>query len=100
MVYLGNGDGLYLPAGLERIEDQAFMGLPMTEVSIPSGCKYIGSKAFASCGNMKNVYMPDSVTSIAADAFNGSGSVRFVCESDNYAAGYARSHNIAWIIQD
>ena len=44
-----------------------------TEYSIPHGVTSIGACAFASCKNLRNIYIPSSVTSIEEGAFQGSG---------------------------
>ena len=58
-----------LPAMLKRIESEAFMNLAFEAVIIPDGCVEIGSKAFADSPNLIYVWIPESVTSIAEDAF-------------------------------
>ena len=98
MILLDGTKLLRLPAGLKSIEDKAFMGLPVKEVLIPAGCTSIGSQSFADCSSLYQVYMPDSVTSIASDAFSGTMAV-FVCASDNYAAQYARTHGFKYRYQ-
>jgi len=66
---------LYLPSMLKEIEEEGFMGITAQAVIIPDGCTKIGSRAFADCPNLVYVYIPASVTSIAEDAFAGSGQV-------------------------
>lgn len=59
---------LVLPAGLRRIEDNAFEGIAAQAVIIPEGCEYIGSKAFRNCPNL--IYVEYYAgTDVAADAF-------------------------------
>lgn len=90
---------LTLPASLKTIESEAFIGTNVEMVVIPDGCTTIGSKAFAGCTDLTLVYIPDSVASIATDAFSGSSNVMFVCESENYAAGFADNNDIYWTIE-
>ena len=66
-------DYLYLPAGLERIEDEAFYGAFCEAVIIPDGCRSIGHLAFANCSRLVYIRIPASVTEIAEDAFDGCG---------------------------
>lgn len=88
-----------LPSDLLTIEEEAFAGVDIGGVVIPDGCTAIGKRAFADNESLLAVYMPDSVTGIAQDAFEGSGKVRFICESENSAAGYAEKHGIPYTIQ-
>ena len=60
-----------LPAGLTRIEAEAFSGAKMTVVYIPDKVTSLGSKAFANCAGLTQIRVPASVTSIAEDAFQG-----------------------------
>ena len=68
-------------------------------VILPSACSAIGARAFAGSDNLTSVYMPDSVTEIAEDAFENCGAVTFVCESQNAAAAYAQEHGIPFTVQ-
>ena len=83
----------YLPDSLDVIDAEALLGIAARTVVIPGGATTIGERAFASCPNLKYVVVPDSVRSIAADAFSGS-SVTFICSANSTAAGYAQSHGI------
>ena len=65
---------LALPANLTVIEDEAFAGAMMNAVIVPDGCTAIGSRAFANCSELVFVSVPKG-TVIAADAFEGCGSV-------------------------
>ena len=65
---------LALPANLTVIEDEAFAGTVMNAVIVPDGCTAIGSRAFANCSELVFVSVPKG-TVIAADAFEGCGSV-------------------------
>lgn len=101
-VYIGTEPSyltLNLPADLTAIEAEAFKGVNTEEIVIPDGCTTIGAKAFADSAKLVIVVMPDSVTSIADDAFEGCGNVTFLCESRNTAAAFAEKHNIPCTIQ-
>ena len=88
------GDSVaYLPDSLDVIDAEALLGVATRTVVIPDGATTIGNRAFASCPNLKYVVVPDSVRSIATDAFSGS-SVTFICSTDSAAADYAQSHGI------
>ena len=62
---------LRLPENLTVIEEEAFTGSLCQAVILPDGCTTIGSRAFASCMELLYVFVPESVTSIASDAFDG-----------------------------
>ena len=58
-----------LPAMLKIIESEAFLNAPMVSVRCPDGLTTIGSRAFAGCDQLRDIYLPDSVQYIAEDAF-------------------------------
>lgn len=61
--------------GVKTIGPGAFYGMPINSISLPNGLETIGSIAFADTSINTPVYIPDSVTSIGSDAFNGYGSM-------------------------
>ena len=86
---------LKLPAGIIAIEDEAFFGdRAMKAVDIPWGAESIGSRAFADSGVI-DAYIPDTVQSIAVDAFDGTD-VTIHSSADAYARFYAAFNGIAW----
>ena len=62
-------------------------------LTLPADTRTIESEAFAGLGGNLIVEIPDSVTSIAADAFSGSD-VAFRCNSGSAAASFAEAHDI------
>jgi len=62
-------------------------------LKLPAGTKTIESEAFAGLGGSLIVEIPDSVTSIAQDAFAGT-TVAFRCNDGTAAASFAQTHNI------
>ena len=84
----------YLPASLGTIGGEALAGISARTVVIPSGATSIGARAFADCSELKYVEIPDSVTSIADDAFEGS-TVTFICSAGSFAAEYAQARGIS-----
>ena len=87
---------LSLPAALKRVEAEAFAGTNMQQIIIPDGMTEIGARAFANCRKLLVVSMPDSIESIADDAFDGCDT-QYLCNvanEDSYAAQYADSHGL------
>lgn len=67
---LGAMNVLRLPSGVQRIEEEAFLGLGCEAVIIPASCTEIGSRAFSGCAQLRYVRIPAG-TSVADDAFAG-----------------------------
>ena len=66
---------LVLPAGTERIEEEAFINnTSIEEVTVPNDCVNIGSKAFAGCTGLKRAYIPKNAE-VADNAFEGCNQV-------------------------
>jgi len=62
-------------------------------VVIQNKCTSIGAYAFADMPNLKEVYIPDSVNSIAQNAFDGCGRLMVYAGSD-YIIRYAVDHEM------
>ncbi len=89
-------DGI-LPAGLRELEDEALAGTPFHVVRLPEGMTRIGSRVFDGCPALIAVYVPASVTDIAADAFEGSpDAVVIVGSADSAAQRFAATHGITF----
>lgn len=88
-----------LPKDLITIQAQAFMGINARCITIPNGAKSIGSKAFANCAELLQIHIPESVTSIAADAFDGLRKNGFIIIGDpgSYAETYAAANGYVFI---
>lgn len=61
--------------GLDKIDGYAFEYTNLKDVIIPEGVTSIGSGAFASCGNMKNVQFPSTLKTIGLSAFGSCSSL-------------------------
>ena len=87
-----------LGAMVTRIPDQCFYGCArLTEATIPSSIKQIGSRAFTNTG-ITALIIPDNVTSIGAQAVNSSVLLRG--SSGCYARTWAQDNNIAFLALD
>ena len=60
-----------LPDGLKSIDESAFYGCAFVFVKIPDGATSIGEYAFARCDKLKHIFIPESVTEIEDNAFEG-----------------------------
>ena len=94
------GKILSLPALLTEVEEDAFVGIAAHGVTVPDSVTTIGAHAFENCAGLVEVRMPDSVTSIGDKAFDGCPDLWFLCESDNFAADYARRNGIRYLIEE
>ena len=66
-----------IKAGTEVISDNAFYGCSsLREINIPDSVTSIGSSAFCGCSSLEQINIPDSVTSIGSGAFCGCTSLR------------------------
>ena len=90
---------LVLPNNLTTIEAEAFDGSSINSVKLQDKVTSIGSRAFADCGKLKQIYIPASVTSIAADAFEGTRGLTIYCPANSFAAEYAFTYGIDYIIE-
>lgn len=60
---------LTLPEGLETIGRQAFMYVPVSELTLPTSLKTIREQAFFNCNGIKELIIPEGVASIGDYAF-------------------------------
>ena len=89
-------DAKILPSNLLVIETEAFFGdSSIDEIMIPEGAENIGDKAFAYSG-LKQIYIPDSITSISANAFLDCKDLIIYCSSDSFVRSFADECKIAW----
>ena len=84
---------LSLPAALQTIEEEAFVGVPAAYIKLQEGLKSIGSHAFADCVELVQIYIPTSVVFISEDAFEGSGKFTIKGYSNSYAQSFADAHD-------
>lgn len=95
--YTGNGIDVTVPATIDgmpvvAIGEEAFSGLQIRSVIIPSGVKEIGWFAFSACTVLESVSVPASVTSVGYGAFDYCPkSMKIICEKETYIEAYAKS---------
>ena len=86
-----------LPDDLKEIGEAAFYGdQSITSLTIPDGAETIGARAFAYSG-LEQIYIPASVMTIPADAFDGVQDLTIISPFDAPARAYAFDHQgISW----
>ena len=82
---------LTLPAGLRVISEEAFAGVAAEKIIVPAGVTEIGSRAFADCPNLIELELPEGITSFAADALDGSGTIFLYGEPGSDLEAYAEA---------
>ena len=70
-------EGVTIPEGVTKIGKRAFAGSLIESVTIPSTIEYIGENAF-SCHFIKSITIINGVTEISDKAFAGCGSLNYV----------------------
>ena len=89
--------GLLIPESTERIETEAFYNTKARTVKLPENVAAIGSKAFAACTDMTEIYIPEICTSIASDAFLGDTGLVIYGQPGSYAGYYASQKGFAFV---
>lgn len=74
--------------------------LPMERYVMPEGVEAIDARAFSFCTKLLSVALPDSVTQIGNDAFEGHVNLTLVVGRDSYAEQYARENDIKYTYPD
>lgn len=60
-----------IPSIVETIEDEAFVGTDVIEVTLPNGLLKIGARAFKDCKDLSKINFPPSLLIIGDEAFYG-----------------------------
>ena len=87
---------IVLPTSAREIRAQSFYQSAVGSVKCSDTLRTIGSQAFGKCENLKWIFIPKSVESIAADAFDESPNVIIVCEKGSAAESYAIEHDLLY----
>lgn len=86
-----------LPVTLQEIGEEAFARCAAERVTIVSGCRRIGARAFDGCEALRDVSIPESVTEIAADAFADSLLLTIHASAGSAAHTYALEQGFDWV---
>lgn len=112
---LDEADGIYILAGytgfekkltllsdvlgrkITKIGDNTFNYSSLEEIRVPEGYETIGNYAFGFMTQPLTLVLPDSLTEIAANAFEGTA-VTFKAHVGTVAEQYAREHGIKFLV--
>ena len=89
-----------LPGALIEIEEEAFAGCTFRHVVLGNRVQTIRSGAFRNCTELRFIEIPDTVTGIAEDAFEGCGQLTVICHKETVAYQYAQAHDLGIQIVD
>ncbi len=83
---------------LADMADEIFIGCSDLQFVIIGGfVKVIGKKTFADCSSLETVVIPDSVTNISDNAFQGANEDLVIyCNEGSYAQQYAQANEIKY----
>ena len=89
-----------LPAGMDTVSVESFADNTQLRTfdASKSQLGIIESRAFYGCGNLIKVNLPETVWSIAEDAFEGCPNVVIYCNAGSDAHLYAQAHNIQTVL--
>ena len=76
-------DIIILPNTVTKISsDYAFADVGMSNIRLSAGLTYLGNETFTGCANLKNIYIPGTITTFSGAPFNNKGTHFFVTSSD------------------
>lgn len=83
-----------IPQGVEKIGNYAFAHSQLTKITLPDGIKSIGEGAFRFCITLKEIHLPESITSIADYEFVTSDDLTVSVTSGSYAEQYCKEFEL------
>lgn len=89
-----------LPASLQVIDEEAFVGTSVKTVVLPDGFDWIGDKAFFLAQNLTDVYIPASMQHIGQGAFSASSKLTIHGIENSLAYTWARDNGINFAVDD
>lgn len=89
-------DYLDLPSSIKQIAEEAFANdNSIDNVYLPFGTESIGARAFAE-SSVHYIYLPESISYIASDAFDGCDNIQGYGYDGTYACEYFEKHNLPY----
>lgn len=105
--YIGSANSFIIPAEINgRTVTTTTTGAfknntTLASVRIENGVQGLGSLAFLGCKALSKIVIPESVTSIGANAFyNCASDFTIYCYRDSYAMQYAIDNSLNYIVMD
>lgn len=86
-----------MPSKLNRIDQEALVGVSAKRVYLPEGIEVIGPNAFSECPNLQQIFIPQTVETIADDAFASSSGLVIFGIPGSYADTYAKEHSLVFV---
>lgn len=79
-----------LPDSIKSIDNQAFSCYALESINFPASLKSLGGYAFYGCQNLKEIIIPDSLTSVSfgSDVFQGCSSLPLATQARLKQLGY------------
>lgn len=93
-------DVLLLPCDTAEIQEEAFAGTAPKVVELSENVTTIGARAFADNEKLLLVFVSETVTSIADDAFSGCPNVTLLCLKDTEGEAHAIGQHIPYVIME
>lgn len=78
------------------IGKEAFQGVAAKVIWLPEGVKRIEARAFASCPNLKEIYLPASLEFASQTAFSGVTGLTIYGKAGSYAESFASARGFAF----
>ncbi len=79
---------IVIPEGVEEIRGYAFDRSSVSKVTLPESLNKMGKYAFAQCTDLKDIYIPESVTEIGVAVFAGIDGLIINCATENKPEGW------------
>lgn len=89
-----------IPSAITVIEEDAFSGISAKSVKLSENVTEIERLAFANCGKLEKIYIPESTRTIHKDAFFGVTGLTIYGYYNSYAKTYAKENGIAFVAID